>query len=499
MIYIGVDIGTSSVKIIAMTKDGNILKEVTRTYPLSLPKENWAEQNPEDWLKETILGIKSITNSVDKELIKGISFSGQMHGLVALDNKDAIIRPAILWCDGRSHEEVLDIKRDIGWDKLSSWTGNIAFAGFTAPKILWMKKNEPELYKQISKIMLPKDYLVYKLTGIFASDYSDSSGTLYLDVENKIWSKPMLEYLGIDETYLPKLMESYNLVGKILPEMANTLNVPPDTEIIMGGGDQACAAIGGGVVKQSIGSISIGTSGVIFAKSKKFAMDKTYGLHGFCHADGQYHMMGCMLSAAGAFKWWVEDIHGKNLSNKEINILYDVILKEASQASINNGLYFLPYLMGERSPHNDSYCRGSFIGLNMSHTRGDMTRSILEGVAFGLKDSLVLMESQGIKLSYGVINGGGARSNLWCKIIADVLDLELIKLKTDAGPAYGAAILAAVGCGAYESVEKACEETIKVKERILTNTELVRSYKKKYDVYKTLYPVLKESFPTLNY
>ncbi|GAB6109133.1 xylulokinase [Fusibacter bizertensis] len=487
MYFIGVDLGTSSVKILVMDDKGQIQSTVTKDYPLYFPKALWSEQNPQDWLEKSLVGIKEALLGLETSKVKAISFSGQMHGLVMLDSHDNVIRPAILWNDQRSIIETNYLNEEIGIDKLTSYTGNIAFPGFTAPKLLWVKENEPENFAKINKVMLPKDYLAYKMTGNFATDYADASGSLYLDVESKTWSQDMLEILGIDNSVLPKLYESYAPIGALSEEVSQYLDLNQEVIVAIGSGDQACAAVGGGVVSPGRCSVSLGTSGVVFVHSDTFIKDPNNGLHAFCHANGAYHLMGCMLSAAGSLKWWVEEI----LKSKDYTHLMDL----AKEASLDNGLYFLPYLMGERSPHNDPHARGVFWGLNLSHGQGDMTRAVIEGVAFGLRDSFEIVKSLGQEITEIRINGGGSKNDFWCQMIADVLSTKVVKLETDAGPAYGAAILAAVGAGKFDSVKEACDTLVKTTDSYMPSETQAVAYDKKYKSFSKLYPALKALFP----
>ena len=399
MLYIGVDLGTSAVKLLLMDEKGEIRKIVSKEYPLYFPHPGWSEQNPEDWFLKTVEGIKELTAECEKSKVAGISFGGQMHGLVALDGEDRVIRPAILWNDGRTGEETDYLNEVIGKDKLSEHTANIAFAGFTAPKILWMKKHEPENFAKIRKIMLPKDFLAYKLSGVFCTDVSDASGMLLLDVKNRCWSKEMLDICGISEKQLPKLYESFQAVGTLRPEIAEELGLSGQVKVIAGAGDNAAAAVGTGTVGEGTCNISLGTSGTVFISSKSFGVDENNALHSFAHADGNYHLMGCMLSAASCNKWWNEDI----LKTKDF---------AAEQAQITrlgeNNVFYLPYLMGERSPHNNPDARAMFIGMSMDTTREDMTQAVLEGVAFALRDSLEVAKSLGIRIERTKICGGGA-------------------------------------------------------------------------------------------
>ena len=416
MYYIGVDLGTSAVKLLLMEESGKIEKIVSREYPLYFPHPGWSEQNPEDWMKEAMAGIKELTSEIDRSQVAGIGCGGQMHGLVTLDAEDHVIRPAILWNDGRTGAETEYLNTVIGKDKLSQYTANIAFAGFTAPKILWMKKNEPENFAKVKKIMLPKDYLAYCMTGSFCTDLSDASGMLLLDVKNRCWSKEMLEICGITEEQLPKLYESWQVVGTLKPEIASELGLSADVKFVAGAGDNAAAAVGTGTVGDGQCNISLGTSGTVFISSKDFGVDENNALHSFDHADGRYHLMGCMLSAASCNKWWSEEIlHTKDFAKEQEGI---VKLGE-------NQVFFLPYLMGERSPHNNPDARAVFFGMSMDTTREEMTQAVLEGVAFGLRDSLEVARSLGIKIERTKICGGGAKSPLWKKIIANVMNLKV--------------------------------------------------------------------------
>lgn len=337
MNYIGIDLGTSAVKLLLMEGGGRILKIVSREYPISFPKPGWSEQNPYDWYEQSIEGMKELLEGTDKSLVAGISFGGQMHGLVALDAQDEVIRPAILWNDGRTTGECDYLNGVIGKEKLSEYTANIAFAGFTAPKVLWMKKNEPENFARIAKIMLPKDYLAYRLSGVHCTDVSDASGTLYFDVKNRTWSGEMCEICGIQKEWLPKIYESYEAVGTILPELAEELGIPADVKIAAGAGDNAAAAVGTGTVGDGACNVSLGTSGTVFIASKTFGVDSNNALHSFAHADGTYHLMGCMLSAASCNKWWMDEIIGTT----------DYAAEQAKVAKLGeNHVFFLPYLMG---------------------------------------------------------------------------------------------------------------------------------------------------------
>lgn len=485
MLYIGIDLGTSAVKLLLMNEEGEIRKIVSREYPLYFPHPGWSEQNPKDWFSQSLEGIKELTAECRKDEVAGISFGGQMHGLVALDKDDNVIRPAILWNDGRTGAETDYLNEVIGKQKLSEYTANIAFAGFTAPKILWMKKNEPENFNKISKIMLPKDYLAYRLSGSFCTDVSDASGMLLMDVKRRCWSKEMMEICQISEKMLPTLYESYEVVGTLKPELSKELGLSPNVKIIAGAGDNAAAAVGTGTVGEGRCNISLGTSGTIFISSKNFKVDEYNALHSFAHSDGSYHLMGCMLSAASCNKWWNEDI----LNTKDF---------AAEQARIKklgeNQVFYLPYLMGERSPHNNPDARALFIGMSMDTAREDMTQAVLEGVAFGLRDSLEVARNLGIRIERTKICGGGAKSPLWKKIIANVMNVKVDVIESEEGPALGGAMLAAVGCGEYPDVETIAKKIVKVVDTVEPDPELVEKYEERYQKFRKIYPAVKGIF-----
>lgn len=485
MFYIGVDLGTSAVKLLLMEGNGRIANVVSKEYDLSFPHPGWSEQKPEDWWTQVMAGLKELTADCDKTQIAGISFGGQMHGLVVLDENDNVIRPAILWNDGRTGKEVEYLNGTIGKDKLSEYTANIAFAGFTAPKLLWMKANEPDLFAKIKKIMLPKDYIAYKLSGVHCTDVSDASGMLLMDVKNKCWSKEMMEICSIKEEQLAKIYESYDVVGTIKADVAKELGFPETVKIIAGAGDNAAAAIGTATVGDGKCNISLGTSGTIFISSKDFCVDENNALHAFAHADGHYHLMGCMLSAASCNKWWMEDIIGTE----------DFKGEQAAITKLGeNNVFYLPYLMGERSPHNNPDARAMFIGMSMDTTRADMTQAVLEGVAFGIRDSFEVAKSLGIKIEKTKICGGGAKSPLWKKIMANVLGIPVQTIESEEGPGYGGAILAAVGCGEYASVEEAAEKLVKVIGVTEPDADLTAKYEAKYQQFKKIYPTVKVLF-----
>lgn len=488
MLYIGVDLGTSAVKLLLMNEKGEILNITSKEYPIFFPKPGWSEQNPTDWWEKSVEGIKELTKDYDKSQVAGISFGGQMHGLVILDENDEVIRPALLWNDGRTAAETDYLNEKIGKDKLSQYTANIAFTGFTAPKILWIKNNEPDNFAKIKKIMLPKDYLAYKMTGNHCTDASDASGMLLFDVKNRCWSKEMMEICSVKEEQLAKVYESYEAVGHLTPEAAEALGLSTDVVVAAGAGDNAAAAVGTGTVGDGSCNISLGTSGTIFISSKNFGVDENNALHSFAHADGKYHLMGCMLSAASCNKWWMDTIIGTNDYAKE---------QESITKLGENNVYFLPYLMGERSPHNDPDARGTFIGMTMDTTRSDMTQAVLEGVAFALRDSLEIARKLGIKIDRSKICGGGAKSPLWKKIIANVLNVKIDVIESEEGPALGGAMLAAVACKEFDSVEAAADAIVKITDTIEPDEKLVEAYNKKYNVFKQLYPQLKPIYKVI--
>ncbi len=488
MLYVGVDLGTSAVKLLLMSEDGTIEKVVSREYPLYFPHPGWSEQNPEDWYEQTIAGLKELLTDCDRSQVAGISFGGQMHGLVILDKNDQVIRPAILWNDGRTSDETDYLNNEIGKDRLSAYTANIAFAGFTAPKLLWVQKNEPENFKRIAKIMLPKDYIAYRLSGVHCTEVSDASGTLLFDVKNRCWSDEMLEICGVKKEQMPRIFESYEVVGYVKKEIAKDLDIPESVKVIAGAGDNAAAAVGTGTVGDGQCNISLGTSGTLFISSENFGVDKNNALHSFAHADGHYHLMGCMLSAASCNKWWMEDILGTE----------DFAGEQAKIGELGeNHVFYLPYLMGERSPHNNPNARATFIGMTMDTTRADMTQAVLEGVAFALRDSLEVAKSLGLKITRTKICGGGAKSPLWRKIIANVMNLKVDVIKSEEGPGLGAAMLAAVGCGEYASVEEAARKIVRVVDSVEPDPVLTEKYEKRYQQFRQIYPACKPLFDVI--
>ena len=490
MFYIGIDLGTSAVKLLLVDEGGKVVNEITKEYPLSFPHPGWSEQEPADWWSAVLAGVPELISGVDAKEVRGIGLGGQMHGLVALDKDDSVIRPAILWNDGRTAKETDYLNEVIGRDKLSQYTANIAFAGFTAPKILWMKANEPENFARISKIMLPKDYLVYKMTGVHATDYSDASGMLLLDVQHKRWSGEMLDICGVTEAQLPTLYESWQAVGTLKPDVAAAFGLPESVLVCAGAGDNAAAAVGTGTVGAGGCNISLGTSGTVFISSDKFGVDPHNALHSFAHADEGYHRMGCMLSAASCNKWWMDEISGDtDYTGEQAKISPDKLGR--------NHVYFLPYLMGERSPINDTNARGTFTGLTMDTTHADMTQAVLEGVAFAIRDSFEVAKSLGIDIPRSNICGGGAKSPLWRRILANVLGIPLDMVATEQGPGYGGAILAMVAGGKFPTVQAACDVLVTVASTTEPDPELTALYNERYSQFKQIYPAMKSLFPKL--
>lgn len=492
MLYIGVDLGTSACKFLLVDDQGRVCHQVTRDYPLCMPRPGWSEQDPALWWQACLDGIPALLAGFDPAQVQGIGVGGQMHGLVALDGDGAVLRPAILWNDGRTAAETDYLNTVVGRKTLSQYTGNIAFAGFTAPKLLWMQKHEPELYARIAKILLPKDYLVWRLTGAFSTDYSDASGMLLLDVEHKCWSKEMCELCGVQPEWLADLYESWQPVGTLRPDVAAALGLPETVKVCAGAGDNAAAAVGTGTVGPGRCNISLGTSGTLFISSDTFGVDATNGLHAFAHADGGWHLMGCMLSAASCNKWWMDDI--LNVTDRDYPAEQAPITRETLG---RNPVFFLPYLMGERSPINDTDARGVFLGMSMDTTRADMTQAVLEGVAFALRDSFEVARSLGIAIPRSNLCGGGAKSPLWGTILANVLGIPLDILVTEQGPGYGGALLAMVCCGQFADVQQAADALVRVSRTIEPDAELTARYEERYQKYKQIYPACRPLFKQL--
>ena len=490
MMYIGIDLGTSASKFLLVDEVGRVLNTVTKEYPLSFPRPGWSEQDPAHWWQACLAGVPELLAGFDAKQVAGIGVGGQMHGLVALDAAGNVLRPAILWNDGRTAAQVDYLNETVGNDKLSAWTGNIAFAGFTAPKLLWMRQNEPDLFARIAKILLPKDYLVYRLTGVHATDYSDASGTLLLDVAHKRWSSEMLDLCGVTEAQMPTLFDSWQPVGTLTAAAAAALGLPTDVVVCAGAGDNAAAAIGTGTVGEGRCNISLGTSGTVFISSEQFRVDPHNALHAFAHADGGFHLMGCMLSAASCNKWWMEDI----LHDGDYAAAQEAIVPEKLGRS---HVFYLPYLMGERSPINDTNARAVFLGMTMDTTRADMTQAMLEGVAFALRDSVEVARSLGLDISRSTLCGGGSRSTLWRTILANVLGIPLDLPATEQGPGYGAALLALVACGRYRNVAEVSRAMLHIQATVQPDPELTALYDARYAEFKQIYPACRPLFASL--
>ena len=466
--YIGIDLGTSACKGILTDREGTILGEHSVSYPVSSPFTNWSEQSPEDWYDAAVEILRVLARGREKD-VKGVGIAGQMHGLVLLDEHDEVLRPAILWNDGRSTEQTAYLN-SLG--VLPDYTGNIAFPGFTAPKILWVKENEPELFARVSKICLPKDYLAYRLTGVFSSEYSDAAGMLLLDVQNKCWSSEMCEICGITQDMLPTLYESYEATGRLKQEYGL-----PNAVLCAGAGDNAGAAIGTATLRDGDCSISLGTSGTIFLPCDEFNTACGTALHNFAHANGKYHLMGCILSAASCNKWWIKDILDTGYGDPE------------TPDYGKTGVYFLPYLTGERCPHNDVNARGAFVGLSATTSREDMSLAVLEGVAYALRDCV---EAGGVRIDHAVLCGGGAVSKVWQTVLANVLGADIYLTKSEQGPSMGGALLAMTACKEYASVYEAADAIVEKTLAVKCDPDLQQVYDRGYETYKRLYPALKD-------
>ena len=487
MYYIGIDLGTSALKLLLVDEGGRILNTMSKEYPLLMPNPGWSEQDPAEWWDAVCAGIPELLKGFNAAEVAGIGCGGQMHGLVVLDGNDGVIRPAILWNDGRTAKETAWLNEHIGRKRLSELTANIAFAGFTAPKLLWMRNNEPECFARIARIMLPKDYINFQLTGVHACDYSDASGMLLLDVARKRWSQEMLQICGVSETQMPRLFESSAVIGSLKPEFARQLGLPAHVKVVAGAGDNAAAAVGTGTVRDGMCNISLGTSGTIFISSDRFGVDPNNALHSFAHASGGYHLMGCMLSAASCNKWFCEDV----LRTKD----YDAEQAAITDARLGrNRTFFLPYLMGERSPINDTAARGTFTGMTMDTARADMVQAVLEGVAFAIRDSMEVAKGLGIRIQRSKLCGGGARSALWQKILANVLNITLELPQSEEGPGYGAAMLAMVGCGAYRSVQECADALVRTRKIVAPDAAIAARYEEQYRKFRKIYPAMKELF-----
>lgn len=492
---LGIDLSTTGAKALLIDREGRVVSSATTPLHLSTPHPLWSEQDPHEWWTATANSIRQALADANifGENIDAIGLTGQMHGLVLLDETEQVLRPAILWNDQRCGAECDDIRARVGREQLIQITGNDALTGFTAPKILWVEKHEPEIYHRVRHILLPKDYIRYKLTNTLAMDKADGSGTILFDLRRRTWSTQLLELLNIPADWLPPTFEGHETTGEVTSEVAELTGLRAGTPVVAGGGDQSAQAVGVGVVRPGSMAVTLGTSGVVFAATEAALIEPAGRLHAFCHAvAGRWHLMGVMLSAAGSLQWY----HDQFAHNES----FDELVNEASQIPAGSeGLIFLPYLSGERTPHPDPFARGAWIGLTTRHSRSHLTRAVLEGVAFGLKDIFNLMKDVGLgSVDQIRVSGGGARSSLWRQIIADIFEAELVTVNTTEGAAYGAALLAGVGAGVWPDVDTACAQTIFVSDRVSPNAETSATYRSAYHVYQNLYPMLKPTFTTLS-
>lgn len=500
-VFLGIDIGTSGTKTLAVAEDGRILASATEEYPLSSPQPGWSEQEPEDWWQATIGTVRSVLR--DAKLgpgdIGGIGLSGQMHGSVFLDRDHNVIRPALLWNDQRTAAECVEIEeRAGGRQKLIGMVANPALTGFTAPKILWLRNHEPKNYERTVQVLLPKDYIRFRLTGTFATEVSDASGTLLLDVKNRKWCRPLLRKLEIDPGLLPDVYESEEVSGQLSGFASELLGINTGVPVVGGGGDQAAGAVGNGIVRRGVISATMGTSGVVFAHSDEVQIDPGGRVHTFCHAvRGKWHVMGVVLSAGGSLQWY-----RNQLCEQEVAIAksmgvdpYELISAQAATAPIGSeGLYFLPYLTGERTPHADPNARGAWIGLSLRHGRAHLARAVMEGATYAMRDCLEIIDGMSIPIREIRLSGGGARSDLWRRMQADIYGSKVVTINAAEGPAYGVALLAAAGTGAYKNVVEACAATIEVVSKTLPNTKSKKAYNKYYPEYGALYQSLQGDF-----
>ena len=501
---IGIDIGTTAAKTLVVSEAGDVCASASVEHPLHAPHPNWSEQNPEDWWRATEQSIRAAlaqANISPREL-KGLGLTGQMHGLVLLDKDGAVLRPAILWNDQRTGAECEWITQRLGFARLMELVCNPALPGFTAPKIIWVREHEPEIYAQVAHVLLPKDYIRYRLTGEFATEVSDASGTLLLDVRKRTWSDEMLRALDLPREWLPACYESPIVSGRVTARAAEATGLPVNLPVVGGGGDQAAQAVGSGIVRNGLVSATIGTSGVVFAHTDDLRAEPQGRLHAFCHAvPGKWHVMGVMLSAGGSLRWFRDALGQSEKSVAELlgRDPYELLTVEAGRAPPGSeGLVFLPYLTGERTPHPDPNARGAFVGLTLRHNKAHMTRAVLEGVAFGLRDSLELLQELGQPVTQVRVSGGGARSALWQQILADVFGVELVTVNVTEGAAYGAALLAGVGAQVYPTVEEACERIVRITHRVEPIPENGARYAECYALYRSLYPILKPAFDRLS-
>lgn len=498
-VFLGIDIGTSGTKSLAIDAGGNILAEATQSYPLHHPKPLWSEQNPEDWWQATIKTVRAVVRKAKLAVsdVKAIGLSGQMHGSVFLDKNDQVIRPALLWNDQRTAAECDEIERLAGGrKKLIQMVANPALTGFTAPKILWLRNHEKRNFARTRKILLPKDDVRRRMTGEYATDVSDASGMLLLDVAKRDWSKPLLSKLQIDRELLAKCYESEEATGRLTKDAASALGLSTDCVVVGGAGDCAAGAVGNGIVSRGSLSTSIGTSGIMFVHSDEVQIDPLGRLHTFCHAvHGKWHMMGVSLSGGGCMQWFKNRLCSNESGKRKKAGPYDILNEEAAAVSPGaEGLFFLPYLSGERTPHADPDARACFVGLTLAHTRGHMVRAVMEGVAFAMRDSLTIMKEMGVPVRHIRASGGGSKSPLWRQIQADVFGQSVHTITAEEGPAYGTALLAAVGAGEFKNIEEACAATIHDVKETTCRREARKYYDRAFPVYQGLYQSLKGDF-----
>lgn len=501
---LGLDIGTTGAKSLLVDPNGRVVSSASAGYATDTPKPLWSEQDPEDWWQATQLVFRKVLNqsNVAPPEILAIGLTGQMHGLVSLDSQGRVLRPCILWNDQRTFKQCADITAKVGSARLTQITANPVLTGFTAPKIVWVRENEPGIYERIAHILLPKDYVRYRLTGEVATEFSDASGTSLLNVRERSWADEILELLEIPKSWMPRLFKSVEVTGSVTRHVADQLGLRPGTPVVGGGGDQAAGAVGSGVVRPGILSVVVGTSGVVFAHTDELVLEPGGLLHSFCHAvPDAWHVMGVTLAAGGSFQWLrnVFSHFEARAGGQGASDPYEWLTSGADQVKPGSeGLIFLPYISGIRTPHADSSARGVFFGLTARHHRQHLVRSVMEGVAYSLRDCLELIQSVGLDIEQIRISGGGARSELWRQIMADVFDKELVTLQSTQGAPYGAALLSGVGAGVYTNIREACGQVIKIAARTIPNRENARTYQDHYGVYQGLYPALKNSFTRIS-
>jgi len=500
---LGVDIGTSGTKTVLFDELGNTVASDLQEYPMYQPKIGWAEQDPEDWWRATYVSIRNVLDKsgVSPGDVKGVGLSGQMHGAVLLDKDNQVLRRSIIWCDQRSSAECEQITELVGAKRLIEITANPALTGFTASKVMWVKNHEPEIFDKVRKILLPKDYVRYCLTGEFATEVSDASGMQFLDVPNRCWSDEVISKLGLDKSMLGKVYESQEVTGTIHSKAAELTGLNVGTPVVGGAGDQAAGAVGNGIVKTGIISSTIGTSGVVFAYSDDVSIDPLGRVHTFCHAvPNKWHIMGVTQGAGLSLQWFRNNFCKEEIATAELMDVDPYYLMDQAAEKVepgSNGIIYLPYLMGERTPHLDPDCRGVFFGLSAKHTKQEMLRSVMEGVVFSLRDCLEIIKELGVEINQVRASGGGGKSPLWRQMQADVFNYDMCTINASEGPAFGVAILAGVGSGVYSSVTEACEATIKVKSTQKPNSEAHEIYNGYYELYKNLYSSLKDDFKSL--